>query len=312
MLPIPEGDDWPAREMTVLRSKADALVSAADAGRPATYRNTETHWWDGSQLYGSSRERQLAVRSDPATGEFRVDGKLHLQSNGHLPLEKHIRHGELELTGMNGNWWLGLSVLHTLFSREHNAIADRLCIDYPNADGEWLFQKARLVNAALIAKIHPTESDPALMNSPEGRFAMRGNWWGLLGEHGNRALRHLGQDEVFYGIPGSQTEHHAAPYAMTEEFCAVYRMHSLLPDHVSFRQSSDDRKIAERNFAGMAAASVHGQRYGFAVTTIPTETTARYPWLAGHSGDSLTELEIIYGVLEFLRGHDRPLIFLFS
>jgi hypothetical protein len=255
--PLPEGDDWPGSEMTVLRSKADASVSGADAGRPATYRNTETHWWDASQLYGSSRERQLAVRSNPATGELRGDGKLHLQADGHLPLEGHIRHGEIELSGMNGNWWVGLSVMHTLFAREHNAIIDRLRIDYPTAKGEWLFQKARIVNAALIAKIHTTEWTPALMNSPEGRFAMRGNWWGLLGEHYNRGLGHVGRDEIFSGIPGSHTEHHTAPYAMTEEFCALYRMHSLLPDHFSFRRRGDDSELIARDLGSVAAAGVH-------------------------------------------------------
>ena len=42
--------------------------------------------------------------------------------------------------------------------------------------------------------------------------------------------RRLGSGEVLSGIPGSPTDHHTAPYAMTEEFTAVYRMHSLLPD----------------------------------------------------------------------------------
>src|SRR4029453_2802473 len=32
------------------------------------------------------------------------------------------------------------------------------------------------------------------------------------------------------GIPGSATEHHTAPYSLTEEFVSVYRMHPLLPD----------------------------------------------------------------------------------
>ena len=256
-IPLPRSDDWPGREMIILRSKADPMISSADAGQPATYRNTETHWWDGSQMYGSSLERQLVVRSDPATGQVRTDGKLHLQADGHLPLEKHIRHGELELAGMNGNWWVGMSVLHTLFAREHNAIVDRLRIDYPTAEGEWLFQKARLVNTALIAKIHSVEWTPALMNSPEGRFAMRGNWWGLLGEHNNRAFDHIGREEIFSGIPGSETEHHAAPYSMTEEFCAVYRMHSLLPDHISFRRHTDDAKLTDRDLRGVTAAGAH-------------------------------------------------------
>ena len=157
---------------------------------------------------------------------------------------------------MNGNWWVGLSVLHTLFAREHNAIVDRLRVDYPTADGEWLFQKARLVNAALIAKIHTVEWTPALMNSPEGRMAMRGNFWGLLGEHYARAYGRLGDGEILSGIPGSPTNHHTAPYAMTEEFTAVYRMHSLLPDEFSFRRHQDGGEVVACEFMTVAGAAV--------------------------------------------------------
>ena len=48
------------------------------------------------------------------------------------------------------------------------------------------------------------------MNSPEGRMAMRGNFWGLLGEHYACAYGRLGDGEVLSGIPGSPTDHHAA------------------------------------------------------------------------------------------------------
>ena len=148
--------------MTILRTLPDDRRCPADQGQPATYRNTETHWWDGSQLYGSDLGRQHAVRTDPASGQLRADGKIHLDAQGHLPVDQSSEVANLELSGVNGNWWVGLSVLHTLFAREHNAIVDRLRVDYPTADGEWLFQKARLVNAALIAKIHTVEWTPAL------------------------------------------------------------------------------------------------------------------------------------------------------
>jgi len=235
-LPLPPGDDWPPPDMTILHTLPDDRHSPADQGQPATYRNTETHWWDGSQIYGSDLDIQRAVRTDPATGQVRPDGKLHLDERGHLPVDAKSDVPNQELAGVNGNWWIGLSVMQTLFAREHNAIVDRLRIDYPTADGEWLFQKARLVNAGLIAKIHTVEWTPALLNSPEGRFAMRGNFWGLLGEEYARAYGRLGSGEILSGIPGSPTDHHTAPYAMTEEFTAVYRMHSLLPDEFSFRR----------------------------------------------------------------------------
>jgi hypothetical protein len=255
-LPLPSGDDWPSPDMTILRTLSDDRRCPADQGQPATYRNTETHWWDGSQLYGSDLGRQHAVRTDPASGQLRADGKIHLDTQGHLPVDQSSEVANLELSGVNGNWWVGLSVLHTLFAREHNAIVDRLRVDYPTADGEWLFQKARLVNAALIAKIHTVEWTPALMNSPEGRMAMRGNFWGVLGEHYARAYGRVGDGEILSGIPGSPTNHHAAPYAMTEEFTAVYRMHSLLPDAFSFRRHQDGGEVAACDFMAVAGGGV--------------------------------------------------------
>ena len=47
-----------------------------------------------------------------------------------------------------------------VFAREHNAICDRLAREYPDWSDEQLFQKARLINAALLAKIHTVEWSP--------------------------------------------------------------------------------------------------------------------------------------------------------
>ena len=250
-VPIEPGDDWPQKPMTILRS-TPAPTTPADAGRPATYTNIVTHWWDGSQIYGSDLKRQLRIRSDPETGQVLPDGKIGLTPNGHLPIEpmrdetpdfEGARFPDLELAGVNGNWWLGISAMQTLFAREHNSVIDRLKLDYPSADGEWLFQKARLVVTALIAKIHTTEWTPSLMNSPEGRFAMRGNWWGIMGEHYWRGYGRLDDTEESSGIPGSPGGQDAAPYAMTEEFTACYRMHPLMPDEFSLRSHVDNHEL---------------------------------------------------------------------
>ena len=255
VVPIPEGDSWPGGRMTVLPTRPDGPYPE-DEGRPVAYTNVETGWWDGSQVYGSDMARQSKVRADPATGKLLSDGKLGLGGNGLLPIEGETLRGKtspnLELAGVNGNWWVGLSVLHTLFAREHNAIVDRLRIDHPDKSGEWLFQKARLVNAAVMAKIHTVEWTPALMNSPEGRMAMRGNYWGVLGEHFNRAFGRVGHGEVLSGIPGSPQEHHGAPYTMTEEFAAVYRLHSLMPDEFSFRDHRTDKELLVAPLAKVA------------------------------------------------------------
>ncbi|MBV9395515.1 MAG: peroxidase [Methylobacteriaceae bacterium] len=263
-IPIEPGDTWPVNPMTVLRSRP-APAGASDPGQPTAYTNIETHWWDSSQIYGSTLARQMMIRTDPQTGQICPDGKIGLKPDGHLPLEKEIeavpdaegvRFYHLELTGVNGNWWVGLSAMHTLFAREHNCIVDRLKLDFPQASGEWLFQKARLIVAALIAKIHTIEWTPALMNSPEGKIAMRSNWWGLLGEHYARAYGRLSELELVSGIPGSPTEQHAAPYAMTEEFTACYRMHPLMPDEYSFRSHVDNHHIATKSLIEVARRNV--------------------------------------------------------
>ena len=265
-IPLDEGDDWYENPMTILRTPPDPKA-AGDDGRPPAYANVETHWWDGSQIYGSTLDRQRLIRTDPATGKLLEDGKLALTATGNLPIippdrdkgdAEGGRFANQELAGVTGNWWIGLSLFHTLFAREHNAIVDRLALDHPGKDGEWLFQKARLANAALIAKIHTTEWTPALMNSPTGRFVMRTNWWGMQGEHFSRAFGRLGDDEALSGIMGSPTNHHSAPYAMTEEFAACYRMHSLIPDEFSFRRAADDSEILATDMLGVS----HGETAG--------------------------------------------------
>ncbi len=194
------------------------------------------------------------MRSSPA-GVLLPDGKLYLDETGHLPIDPDASdHDPLqELAAVNGNWWIGLSTMHTLFTREHNSIVDRLRVEYPDKDGEWLFQKARLINAALIVKIHATEWSHALLQSPTLQYAMRGEWWGALGEAYFKAFGRPLRNELLSGIPSSPQEHYAAPFSITEEFTAVYRLHSLLPDDFSFRRHCNDQLILACSFADVTA-----------------------------------------------------------
>jgi hypothetical protein len=50
------------------------------------------------------------------------------------------------------------------------------------------------------------------------------------------------------GIVGSKQEHHAAPYAITEEFVSVYRLHPLLPDDYFIRDHATGKLITEIDF----------------------------------------------------------------
>jgi hypothetical protein len=260
-IPIEEDDPFPQKPLIVPRTQPDPTRGPSDEGRPPTFINVETHWWDASQIYGSSDELAARIRSDPATGEPVADGKIHLDQYGFLPRTTdrcvHGQKCELEFTGVNGNWWIGLSALHTLFAREHNAICDRLKIDYRDRHGDWLFEKARLIVAALIAKIHTVEWTPAMLNTPALRFGMRGNWWGILGEEFARAYGRLSDNEVISGIVGSPTDHHGVRYSLTEEFVTVYRMHSLMRDDFSFRRHDDNGLIRTATLPEVSAGDTH-------------------------------------------------------
>jgi hypothetical protein len=239
-IPLEPTDDWHESPMRIPRIHADPSRPAG-AGGPVTSINEVTHWWDGSSLYGSTSEEQKRVR----TG---VDGKLHLTPEGRVPLPEDPA---LDPTRVPG-WWTGLGMLGTLFVREHNAVCDRLKAEYPHWDDEELFQRARLVVAALLAKIHTAEWTPAVISHPTTAYALRANWFGVAGERIARTFGRLSDSEVISGIPGGKTEHYGVPFCLTEEFTSVYRMHPLLPDDFDLRSLDGDRPLAQLSFPEMA------------------------------------------------------------
>jgi hypothetical protein len=242
LIDVPDADWTGPRPLTILRTRPDPTRPDHSESAPASFLNTATHWWDGSQIYGSDSHRQRRLRSFE-------DGKLKVDPSGLLPLDPD--HG-VDLTGVNGNYWIGLSLLHTTFVHEHNAICDRLKRDYPTWSDDELFDHARLINAALMAKLHTVEWTTAILANPTTVFALRGNWWGLEQEQLSRAFGRISHDDLISGIPGSDTNHHAAPYSITEEFVAVYRMHPLLPDEYRIRSLRDDSTIRELDFPDVA------------------------------------------------------------
>jgi hypothetical protein len=245
LVPRPTGDDWPDDPMRWPRTPADP---SDRTGSGRTFINTETSWWDASQLYGSTESFHEAVRA----GE---GGRVRIGRDGLIDVEP----ARLASSGGADGWWLGLELMHTVFMREHNAICERLTAAYPAWTDDELFDKARLVNAALIAKIHTVEWTTAILGHPALQIGMRANWWGLAGERVNRLIGRLGAGEVLSGIPGSPTNHHSAPYAMTEEFVAVYRMHPLMPDDFVLRDAgtgAERERLEFMDLHGLASRRV--------------------------------------------------------
>ncbi|HEX3327306.1 MAG TPA: peroxidase family protein [Actinomycetota bacterium] len=242
-VPVEDDDPWPDHPMTISRTRRDP---SADPNGPATFVTDDTHWWDGSQIYGRDPALARALRS----GEH---GKLRIDELGLPPadLETHI-----DLTGVAGNFWVGLALLHSLFMREHNTICDHLHARHPDFDDQQLYDKARLVNSALMAKIHTVDWTPAIIAHPTSVVALRTNWWGLEGEELDKRYGRFSSSEVLRGIPGTATEHYGVPYALTEEFVAVYRMHPLIPDEFSFRSLEGDKDLATYTLPDLGALKV--------------------------------------------------------
>jgi Animal haem peroxidase len=253
-VPLEDGD--PAR----VRYQQDRLGIGATQADPTrntrgaepactTSINEVTHWWDGSQIYGSDQATQHRLRS-------REMGKLRLRIDGTLPLTTDV-----EDTGFRRNWWIGLTMLHTLFVCEHNAICDMLHDAYPAWDDNRLFNVARLINAGLMAKIHSVEWTPAILPNQTLETGLNSNWYGLLTYLKRKAKERETVAEVnirnpeLGGIVGNPINKHHSPFGLSEEFVEVYRLHSLIPETLQI-WTRDKKDVVEE--VALPATRQHG------------------------------------------------------
>jgi len=245
--------------------------------------NTITHWWDGSQIYGSHQDEQNAVRSF-SSGKIKtvvVNGKEILPSVANLDLRNNKQNQGYEVTGFRDNWWVGLSMLHTLFVKEHNAVAEMLMKKHVKLDpktnlytwkngkevltfdakqlDEHIFGTARLITTAIMAKIHTVEWTPAILANETLKKAMFSNWYGLANpQTWSKYLKKLPflqkadwgikSSYVIGGIVGQETNNYGVPYNMTEEFTSVYRLHSLLPEDLEIKRFSAKNEVKKIPF----------------------------------------------------------------
>ena len=249
VIPLLPGDDWPEPPLQVMRTPEDP-TSPPDSDLPPTHLNVNTHWWDGSQIYGNDLASQTFLRAH--TG-----GKLRLV-DGLPPVPEDRALNPVYSPG----FWVGMGMMQTLFVMEHNAVCDMLAAKYPSFDDETLFQRGRLILCALLAKIHTVEWTPAVTAHPTAVAGLRANWWGLQGERLHNAFGRLSSSETVSGIVGGETDDYGVPFALTEEFVAVYRMHPLIPDDFDLRSvDTDEPTLGPTGFdqlAGPAGAEVLG------------------------------------------------------
>jgi len=280
---------------------------------PKTMANTNTAWWDASQLYGFDEASRRRVKRDPAdAAKMLLIPVAGHPGPGYLPIfgpgdPINPQWAGQEAVGFPDNWTVGLSFLHNLFAREHNSfVAEfrRIAAQRPNADcglrdparpkhvirykdvtADELFEIARLVVAAEIAKIHTTEWTTQLLYNEPLHVGLNGNWNGLLGENGgllSKALsdvvtRNFGKSKdaakasewysVFADGPGifglgskvhgydianpkftnGGVNHFGSPFNFPEEFVSVYRLHPLVPDLLEYRDVKvNPNKIVKR------------------------------------------------------------------
>nr|KYP43075.1 Peroxidase [Cajanus cajan] len=214
----------PLRSFKFLKTKE---VSTGFFGIPKGHLNIRTSWWDASVVYGSYKERQDRVRSYQ-------DGKLKIAENGLLARDDD----GIAICGDVRNSWVGVSTLQALFIKEHNAVCDAIKAEDPSLSDEDLYRYGRLVVSAVIAKVHTIDWTVELLKTDTMLAGMRANWYGLLGKEFKDQYGHVG-GAILGGLVGMRKPvNYGVPYSLTEEFVGVYRMHSLLPDSLQYRDIS--------------------------------------------------------------------------
>ena len=288
-----------------------------------TTLNRVTAWWDASQIYGYDDLSLKRVKRDPRDPAKLLLEPVSNEMMGYLPLLEPSDYTNVQWSGQESvafpdNWNIGLSFFHNVFAREHNIFVNTFrkqaavapesdsglrnpanpaaVIRYKDVGPDELFEVARLVVAAEIAKIHTIEWTPQLLYNEPAYLAMNANWSGLTSKHPlvdealKKVLSRLGKlpsenkAAAWYSVlatgPGivglgnqnpdvnGGVNHFGSPFNFPEEFVTVYRLHSMVPDLIEFRQWGNDPNAIRykipvvETLRGQATQMIH--RYGLA------------------------------------------------
>jgi len=207
-----------------------------DDKRDERKRTTSNHEIDLSPLYGRT-EAQTAVLREPASAGRKGRLKSQLINGEPFPLFLFDAAGAVKaefcdaaglpvldeplglkadspgrslifaVGGDRANAAPQVSMINTLFLREHNRLADRIALDHPAWDDERVFQTARNIVIVMFIKIVVEEYINHINTADfrfraDGKVAWEASW--------NR------------------------PNWMTAEFSLLYRWHSLVPEEFSW------------------------------------------------------------------------------
>jgi hypothetical protein len=249
-VPMPGGRTWRnttgGRDENLMRIAGNKALAVGPDATQRLFANSASHWWDASEVYGADEGKVASLREG---------AKIRL-TEGYLPEDA----SGMDITGFNESWWLGLSGLHTLFAREHNVLCDELRARYRGWSDERVYQTARLIVAALIAKIHTVEWTPAILATEAIDLGLKANW---NGPPSNDWITKLGiwlmDTHASVGIPSTTPDHHGVPYSLTEDFVTVYRLHPLIPDEYRFLDHTDGRLLGTATFDAIAGTEADEQ-----------------------------------------------------
>lgn len=172
---VPTGDIYfdPSSTGTVTMSFNRSIYdtnSGTSASNPRQQLNEITAWIDASNVYGSSQERALALRTLDGTGKLKTSAGNFLPFNEEGLPNAGGSGSNLFLAGdVRANEQVGLTAMHTLFVREHNRIASKIAQRNPSLNGDEIYQRARKMVTAEIQVITYKEFIPMLL----GRDALR-------------------------------------------------------------------------------------------------------------------------------------------
>ncbi len=138
--------------------------SGTDSDNPRQQENEITAWIDASNVYGSDGDRAAALRANDGTGRLATSaGDLLPFNTAGLPNAGGTAETLFLAGDVRANEQIGLTVMHTLFVREHNRLAEMVAAANPELTGEQIYQKARQLVGAEMQAITYNEYLPALM-----------------------------------------------------------------------------------------------------------------------------------------------------